>query len=164
MNARKLLRTGAVLAVIFVGVVSGVVCSSASEFDLSDGGTVYLPVYSHIYVGIKGLAFDLAISLIIRNTDPTRPITVSSVSYHDSAGKLVKQFLEKPVDIPPLASKEFFVSESDTTGGFGAAFIVKWKSLTKVNAPVVEGVMVGTKAGQGISFTTRGQVIEDRGQ
>jgi hypothetical protein len=164
MNACKLLRTGVVLAVIIAGVFSGAVCYSASEFDLSEGGTVYLPVYSHIYVGIKGLAFDLAISLIIRNTDPTRPITVSSVSYHDSAGKLVRQFLEKPGEIPPLASKDFFVSESDTTGGFGAAFVVKWKSATKVNAPIVEGVMVGTKTGQGISFTTRGQVIEDRGK
>ena len=164
MNARKLSRIGIALAVVLIGVFSGTICCAAPEFNLSEGGTVYVPVYSHIYVGIKGLAFDLAISLIIRNTDPARSITVSSVAYHDSAGKPVKQFLEKPVQIPPLASTDFFVSESDTTGGFGAAFIVKWKSATRVNRPIVEGVMAGTKTGQGISFTTRGQAIDDRGQ
>ena len=164
MNACKVLRTGAALAFVIVGVCLSVSSHAASDFDLSQGATVYVPVYSHIYVGIKGLAFDLAISLIIRNTDPTRPISVSSVAYYDSTGKLVRHFLDKPEEIPPLASKDFFVSESDTTGGFGASFLVKWKSATKVNTPIVEGVMAGTKRGQGISFTTRGQVIEDRGE
>jgi hypothetical protein len=164
MNDHKLLRIGVAFGTVIIGVFCNVICCSASDVNLSEGATVYVPVYSHIYVGIKGQPFDLAISLSIRNTDPTRPITVSSVAYHDSRGRLVKHFLETPVEIPSLASVDFFVSESDTTGGFGAAFVVKWKSTTKVNEPIVEGVMAGTRSGQGISFTTRGQVIEESGR
>lgn len=144
------------------GILSGAVGQALATEGLSSGATVYVPVYSHIYVGIRGISFDLAISLSIRNTDPHKPIMVSSVVYHDSDGKPVKNFLDKPILVGPLASKDFFVSEADTTGGFGACFIVKWKSSTEVNEPIIEGVMAGTKSGQGISFTSRGQVVRDR--
>ena len=43
----------------------------------------------------------------------------------------------------------------------GANFLVKWKSPTKVNPPLIEGVMIGTRSGQGISFVSRGQVIDE---
>jgi hypothetical protein len=160
MNHWNLLRIGFVFGAVIIGVLCNVIGCSASDAKPSQGATVYVPVYSHIYVGIKGHQFDLAISLSIRNTDLSRPITISSVAYHDSTGKLVRSFLEKPVEVSSLASMDFFVSESDTSGGFGAAFIVKWQSQTKVSEPIVEGVMAGTRSGQGISFTTRGQVIE----
>jgi hypothetical protein len=143
-------------------VLSGAVSHASSEPILSEGATVYVPVYSHIYVGVKGITFDLAISLSVRNVDPTVPILISSVAYYDSSGKLVRNYVKKPIEVAPLASVDFFVSERDTTGGFGAAFVVKWKSSRKVNQPIIEGVMAGTRAGQGISFTSRGQVIEDR--
>jgi len=164
MSADRLMRTGLVLGILMIGVLSCAVGHCSSEAKLSNGATVYLPVYSHIYVGIKGLRYELAISLIIRNTDPSRAIRVYSVDYYDSDGKLVRHFQQEPVVIPPLASKDFFVSQSDTTGGFGASFVVKWDSATKVNEPIIEGVMAGTMSGQGISFTTRGQVIEERGR
>ncbi|MFH0825731.1 MAG: DUF3124 domain-containing protein [Pseudomonadota bacterium] len=125
------------------------------------GGTVYVPVYSHIYVGPKGTSFDLAISLSIRNTDPIRPITILSVDYYDTAGKPVRRFQEKPLDLGPWASTDYFVSESDSTGGFGASFIVKWKGPDGVNEPLMDGVMAGTRLGQGISFTSRGTAIRD---
>lgn len=152
---------------VFLGIISlAIPCGpggAASSADgLSSGATVYLPVYSHIPVGVKGISFDLAISLSIRNTDPNESISIQSVAYHDSNGKLVKNFLNSPVFIGPLASKDYFVSESDTTGGFGAFFLVRWTSAVKVNEPIIEGVMAGTKSGQGISFTSRGQVLMDR--
>lgn len=162
MSALKILQIVIALGTLVISVFSSVICCSASDLNLSEGSTVYVPVYSHIYVGIKGYRFDLSISLSIRNTNLTRPISVTSVAYHDSDGKLVRNFLEKPREVPPLASAEFFVSESDTSGGFGAAFLVKWASKTKVNEPIIEGVMAGTSSAQGISFTTRGLVIEDR--
>jgi hypothetical protein len=164
MNTYRLLQTVIAIITVMLGVLFNVTCCSASDTNLSQGATVYVPVYSHIYIGIKGYRFDLAISLSIRNTDPNRPIVVSSVAYHDSTGKLVKEFLEKPREVAPLASAEFFVSESDTSGGFGASFLVKWASKSKVNQPIVEGVMAGTSSAQGISFTSRGQTIEDSGQ
>jgi hypothetical protein len=35
------------------------------------------------------------------------------------------------------------------------------KSEFKVNPPIIEGVMIGTHSGQGISFVSRGQVIKE---
>jgi len=54
----------------------------------------------------------------------------------------------------------FFCSLFFGTGTAGAA-IVKWKSSVKVNAPIVESIMIGTKTQQGISFISRGRVIQE---
>jgi len=132
----------------------------AESIDLSEGQTVYVPVYSHIYV-VRGHPFDLGICLSIRNTDPSHPITILSANYNNSEGKLVRNYLESPIQLNPLASTDFFVSELDTAGGLGASFLVKWKSEIKVNEPIIEGVMAGTKSGQGISFVSRGKAIKD---
>lgn len=146
---------------IIIGLCISCAGHAFSEDGLSAGETVYVPVYSHVYVAVKGHPYDLAISLSIRNTNMTEPITVLSVDYYDSNGKIVRKYLGKPSEIKPLASVDFFVSETDTTGGFGASFLVKWKAAKKVNKPIVEGVMAGTKSGQGISFTSRGQTIRE---
>jgi hypothetical protein len=132
---------------------------SSENLGHSTGELVYVPVYSHIYVGVRGDSFDLAISLSVRNIDTKRSITVTSVDYHDSKGKLVRRYLDKPLEVAPLATTDFFVAESDTAGGFGAAFLVKWKSNAPVNRPIIEGVMAGTRSAQGISFTSRGRAI-----
>jgi hypothetical protein len=149
-----------VLGILVMGNFLATGSCIAEPINLSEGQTVYVPVYSHIYVG-RGHPFELAISLSVRNTDPAHPITIVSVSYNDSNGNLIRSYLESPIQLNHLASKDFFVSEMDTTGGFGASFVVKWKSAIKVNEPIIEGVMAGTKSGQGISFVTRGKEIKD---
>jgi hypothetical protein len=60
-----------------------------------------------------------------------------------------------------MASTRFILTEGDTTGGSGANFLVTWQSRTKINPPLIEGVMIGTRSGQGISFVSRGQVIDE---
>lgn len=60
-----------------------------------------------------------------------------------------------------MASIRYVVKESDTSGGSGANFVVKWNAETSVNPPVIESVMIGTQYQQGISFTSRGQIISD---
>jgi hypothetical protein len=164
MDEMQMMKTSRRIIFVLGMVVMGnfLVAGSclAESINLSEGQTVYVPVYSHIYV-MRGHTFDLGISLSIRNTDPTHPITILSVSYNDSDGNLVRNYLESPIQLNHLASKDFFVSEMDTTGGFGASFLVKWKSLIKVNEPIIEGVMAGTRSGQGISFVSRGKAIKD---
>ena len=81
------------------------------------------------------------------------------MDYYDSAGKLVRHYLEKPVDLAPLASIRYIVGESDKTGGSGANFIIHWESNKPVSLPLVEGIMISTASQLGISFTSRGQVI-----
>ncbi len=136
---------------------------STEEIRLSKGQTVYVPIYSHIYSGVKARPFDLAATLSIRNTNVKSGIRLISVRYYDSEGKLVKDYLSTPASISALGTIRYIITEDDKAGGSGANFIVTWKSEQPVNPPVIEGVMIGTHSGQGISSVSRGQVIkEDR--
>ena len=148
---------------IFLAGILAPVSLSAEDIKLSSGQTVYVPIYSHIYSGVKGRPFDLAAILSIRNTNPNNSITLTSVKYYDSDGKLLKEYLSIPLQLKALVSTRYIITEGDKTGGSGANFIVVWKSDRKLNPPIIEGVMIGTHSGQGISFVSRGQVIkEDR--
>jgi hypothetical protein len=129
---------------------------------LSSGAVVYVPAYSNIYVGSQPLHFDLAAMLSVRNTDPGKAIVVDAIDYHNSEGKKIRAFLKEPVELKPLASKYVVVGESDTTGGPGASFVVRWRSQQKVNGPIIEAIMTGTRSGQGISFICPGKVITEK--
>jgi hypothetical protein len=133
----------------------------AADIHLSRGQTIYVPAYSYVRIGEKGHHFDLAVNICIRNTDVTHAITVVSVDCHDSDGNLRKAYLDKPVDVSPLAAIDFFVRSSDVSGGLAPSFIIKWKSASPVNEPIAEAAMIGDKSGQGISFVSTGKVIKD---
>ena len=131
---------------------------------LSTGQTIYVPVYSHVFSGDKGLPFNLAAMLSIRNVDLHNSMQVTSIEYYDNDGKLLKNYLDKPRVLGPLASDHVFIKETDEAGGFGANFIVRWAAAKKINAPIVESVMIGAKSGQGISFRCQGRVIAEDGR
>ena len=154
---KKLIKIVTVLITIIL------LCPGAwgqTETTLSKGQTVYVPVYSHIYSGNKERPFDLAATVSIRNTDPNNAITVLSADYYDSNAKLVRKYVEKPIQLNAMASTRYIIKESDKTGGSGASFVVKWKADHSVNPPIIESVMIGTQGQQGLSFTSRGQVIK----
>lgn len=124
--------------------------------------TLYVPVYSHVYIH-DGVPFRLTATLSIRNTDAANPLFVESVRYYDSAGKLLRQYLDQPLEIAPHATSEFLVEERDTLGGSGANFVVEWATENPLTQPVVEAVMIGASSQQGISFVCPAVVIsEDR--
>jgi hypothetical protein len=131
------------------------------KLNVSNGQTVYVPIYSHIYQGPKGKPYNLSALLSIRNVDQNHPITVTSVKYYDDNGVLVKEHFEKPVAIPPLGTREVYVSERDLSGGSGANFTVRWKAENDTAVPVIQAVMIGTASGQGISFVCEGVAIEE---
>ena len=143
--------------VIFIAALATSTITEAGE--LSKGQSVYVPIYSHIYSGDREHPFLLAAILSIRNTDSNHRIMILTVDYFDSEGKLLRKYLETPESLGPMASKRFVVGESDKGGGSGAKFIVNWQSSAKVNPPIIEGIMIGTKMQQGISFVSRGQPI-----
>jgi hypothetical protein len=148
---------------IFLAGILAPVNISAEDIKLSSSQVVYVSIYSHIYSGLKARPFDLAAILSIRNTDMNQPVTIVSAKYYDTDGKLLKEYLNEPLQLNALASTRYIIKEGDKAGGSGANFIVKWKSEKKVNPPIIEAVMIGTHSGQGISFVSRGQVIkEDR--
>lgn len=138
---------------------------AASEPVRSKGQTLYVPAYSHVIHGDRNQPFQLTATLSVRNADPSHPITVLSVEYRDSKGSMIRQFITgAPKPLPPFTAAEFVVGESNKQGGLGASFIVRWKAETAVVAPVVETILIGTAAAQGISFVGGARVIEDLGE
>jgi hypothetical protein len=101
----------------------------------------------------------LTVTLSIRNIDPVSSLTLTAVDYYATEGNLIQHHLESPLVLKPMASTRYVVPAPDKTGGSGANFIVKWTSMKKINAPIVESIMIGTQSQQGISFTSRGQEI-----
>ena len=152
---------GFALILLLAGGFSPRSALAGSEAKLSQGQTVYIPAYSHVYHTDKERPFYLTATLSVRNVDPVHSIGVVSVEYFDNDGKLLRSFLEKAVEIGPLVSRHYSIKESDKSGGFGANFIVRWKSKTPVNEPLIECVMISTKGQQGISFITGGRVIKE---
>lgn len=142
-------------------VVLVVVNSSQAEVETGKSQTVYVSAYSHVYSGDRALPFNLAVTLVIRNTDPKSSINVTSVDYFDDKGKLVRHMIDSPLRVVPMASTSFFIKESDTSGGIGANFIVRWRADKEVNVPIVESVMIGARGGQGISFIGSSQEISE---
>ena len=163
-----MIHYGRLPVLIFLGAVllaAGLIVTpsqAASEIQLSHGQTVYVPIYSQIYIGDRQRPFSLAATLSIRNTDPDHQITILSVDYYASDGKLLKHYLKQPEQLNPMASTRYFIKESDKSGGSGANFLVKWKSASEVNEPIIEGVMIGTESQQGISFLSRGRSIKNK--
>ena len=126
---------------------------------VSKGQTVYVPAYSHIYIGNKGTPYLLAVTLSIRNIDLSNPIIITEVSYYETQGKFLRDFITAPIELSSLASTRYIINQNDKVGGSGANFIVKWKSMKPSNPPIIEAVMIGTQSQQGISFTSRGETI-----
>ncbi len=131
----------------------------AADAQIPKGQTLYVPVYSHIYSGDRERPVYLAVTLSIRNTDPTHAIQVTTVDYYDSEGRRLQHYLKAPVALPPLATVRYVVKESDKAGGSGANFLVRWQSAEPANPPLVESIMISTASQLGISFTSRGVPI-----
>jgi hypothetical protein len=129
--------------------------------ELSTGQLLYVPVYSHIYIGDRERPFNLAVTVSIRNTDPRSGLRLTAVDYYDTDGHQVRRYLEGPKIMGPLASIRYVVAEKDTEGGSGANFLVRWESDGPINPPVVEAVMIGAQSGQGISFTSQSREIQE---
>ena len=136
-----------VVLVIFI-LLCFVGYTNAGE-PLSKGESVYVSIYSNVYSGVKLHVLELSGMLSIRNTDPKYSSSILKADYYDSKGKLLERYITQPLKLTPLESTHFLVKVSDKRGGPGANFIVKWQSDHKVNQPIIEGVMLSTRAQQG---------------
>jgi hypothetical protein len=123
------------------------------------GQTIYVPAYSEVFSGREGDTIDLAVTLAIHNTDLDSPIIIKSVRYYDTDGNLVREYVPDSVELPPLATTGFLVEDGDSTGGWGANFIVEWVAEEPVYEPVIEAIMITTRSAQGISFVSTGRII-----
>jgi hypothetical protein len=125
--------------------------------------TVYVPVYSSIYLGlnIKKTMVDLAATVSVRNLSSRHPLVLDVVRYYDSAGKPVRDYITAPAELPPLATVEFVIQRADATGGPGANFLIQWKGPPEIDEPLIEAVMVGQSGNAGISFTSLGRKVSE---
>lgn len=142
--------------------VLGLYPSGSPAQEVSKGQLVYVPIYSHVYYGDREGTILLTGILSVRNTDPGQSITLLQADYYNTDGKLLRKYIAQPVTLGPLGSTRFIVKTSDTTGGSGANFLVRWKAEAPVNEPILEGVMIGASGQQGISFTSRGVAIKEK--
>ena len=159
MTVRGLLCSMVIVGCLAFGIVDA---TAQNKPSVSRGQILYVPVYSHIYIGDRERPFLLTVTLSIRNTDRNFPITIQKVVYYDSNGKPLNAYLDKPMALEKLSSTRFVVRESDKSGGSGASFMVEWESDQAVSPPLVETIMIGAQTQQGISFTSRGLVIEEK--
>lgn len=123
------------------------------------GQLLYVPCYSHVYL-LDGKAYNLSITLSVRNTSRSEKLIIQSIEYYDTSGALVKSLTPKEIELAPLSVAEMFVHEQDTSGGSGASFLVRWVAEAEVPDPFVEAVMVGSSGSLGVSFATTPQVLE----
>lgn len=126
----------------------------------SKGQSLYLPVYSHMLygnIGKSGKPSHLLLSTLVsvRNTDPRRPLRITSARYFDTNGRLLGERLSTPVTLPPMGTHELFVELNDASGGSGANFILRWDAEQPVNPPLVEGLHVNMDGGKAVVFTTQ---------
>ena len=152
------------LALTFLYCFTSSAVYASDKTGLSNGQTLYVPAYSHIYSGDREQPFLLTVTLAIRNTDPQHTLRVLVVEYYDSKGTRLNSYMENPVSLKPLESTRYVVPQTEKAGGSGASFIVKWRSDKPVNPPIAESIMIGTQSQQGISFTSRGQVLLPSGR
>jgi hypothetical protein len=175
------LRVALLAIVVFVGTLAVYGYYRARDIDRASGSsaaerlqevttspasdtvrrTVYVPVYSSLPLGldIKQNVVQLSSMLSIRNVSPRYAVVLEFVRYYDSAGRLVREHLPKAAELGPLASVEFVVRQSDTSGGPGANFLVRWAGPAQIDEPLIEAVMLGRHGNAGISFTSTGRSI-----
>lgn len=154
------------LSIIFMLALMLVMNSANAAEELSQGQTLYLPIYSHIWHGNKIIdgkypVKSLVSALVsIRNTSLKTPIRITSARYYSTDGKLLKEYLEKPVDIGAMGTLELFVERKESEGGSGANFIIQWDAVSSTNPPMVEAVHADIKGGgPALTFITTARPI-----
>ncbi len=126
------------------------------------GQLVFVPAYSEIFYGVASQTLELTTTLAIHNTDLENPIIVRSVRYYDTDGDLVREYIEQPVQLDPMATIGFVVEARDTRGGWGANFLVEWGAEIPVHEPVIEAIMVSSRGTEGVSFISLGRVVSEQ--
>ncbi len=120
-------------------------------------GSVYVPLYSSLYVGGHRSLKNLSATLSLRNTSADQALVVISVTYFDANGKAVVKLLDAPHVLPPMATAEFYADQSSMRGGPVATVIVTWGAETSISPPLIEAVILGNYGAKSISFVSRGE-------
>lgn len=123
----------------------------------------YLPIYSDIYSMSEEKTRNLTVTVSIHNMNLNDTLFIVKADYFNSKGDLVRNYVDKPIFLRPMETADIVIHEMDDEGGTGANFLVEWKEKDSLfHAPLIEGVMISTNGQQGISFTTRGVILDKK--
>ena len=149
------------LGIIFLGCIFVTMSHAESDIKLWKSQTVYVPIYSHFFLrGDERVPLNLSVNLIISNTDSANSIQITEVIYYNSEGKIIKSYLNSPKNLKPMASTYFLIETADISGGWGANFIIRWKSVNKVTQPLIEAIHSAKRGAAAYIFSTRGWPIK----
>jgi len=87
---------------------------------------------------------------------------IHSVTYHDHSGSAQQQLLKKPVVLNALSSHTLGVHGKDLgSSGMAGCYVLNWKALQEVNAPLAEMIIGHGRSGISYSFVFEGVPIKD---
>lgn len=133
-----------------------------SDVDRSQFGyhqTFYVPIYSDIYTDRDNRKVLLSATLSVRNTTLKKSLYVNKIDYYDTNGTLVKSYLNKPIELPAMATLNYIVEKEEDKGGSGANFIIEVEGIDESVKPVIEAVMIGNFSNKGFAFSTEGTPV-----
>jgi hypothetical protein len=136
--------------------------TNIADLEIVTGQLVFVPAYSGVTFPINNSFRELAVTLAIHNTDLDHSIIIRSVRYYDTEGVLVREFVETPVSLNPLATTGFVVGRDEGEIGWGANFLVEWSADEAVYEPVIEALIYPDGGGEGISFISPGRIISEQ--
>jgi hypothetical protein len=135
-----------------------------SDVDRSQFGykqTFYVPIYSDIYTDRDARKVLLSATLSVRNTTLKKSLYINKIDYYDTDGALVKSYLNKPIELPAMATLNYIVEKEEDKGGSGANFIIEVEGVDETVKPVIEAVMIGNFSNKGFAFSTEGTPVTD---
>ena len=135
------------------------VTSNVDRSNFSYKETFYVPIYSDIYTDKDNRKVLLAATLSVRNTTLKKSLYINKIDYYDTDGALVKSYIDKPIELPAMATLNYIVEKEENKGGAGANFIIEVEGADETVKPVIEAVMVGNFSNKGFAFSTEGTPV-----
>jgi len=132
-----------------------------SEKDKRFEYVIYVPIYSDIYLDRTNQRSLLSATLSIRNTSFSDSLFIPTVDYYNTEGHLVRNYIEQPIVLSPMATVNYVIEKEDTSGGPGANFIVKLYSDNEIK-PVIQAIMIGASGNKGFAFSNDGYLINKK--
>jgi hypothetical protein len=146
-----------IVMILGLSVLTGL---AVGEVKLVRGQTLYLPISTSYMAG--DYAFDVRATIFIHNTDSDHAINIVKMDFYDTSGKLVEKYFPQPLKLNPAAGTYVRI-RNPLTGEEGAVshFIIQWQAETKVNEPIIRGLMLGSAGTRGYTFETRPRLVQE---
>lgn len=135
------------------------IISDVDHNQLSYKQTFYVPIYSDIYIDRENRKVLLSATLSVRNTTLKKSLYINKIDYYDTDGALVKSYLNKPIELPAMATLNYIVEKEENKGGSGANFIIEVEGVDETVRPVIEAVMIGDFNNKAFAFSTEGTPV-----